>query len=159
MNSNNLHTPAEQRLLTALKQVLECRGFSETFDFSIDEYAENRVCLIKANGDWTVFVGERGRKTGLRKFAFLNLACIQVIDYLALDDVSFRKMCSEFNNKTHKYGSASILRSSHPLGATIKASINKVPARVITTKNGKVVSYDKSKTLNQLVGEKRSEDE
>ena len=158
MNEKNLYTFSEQRTISALKEVLVQYGFSERFDFSIGEYAESRVCLLKAGDKWEVFVGERGEKTSIKRYGELSYACIQVIEFIALDNVSLGKMKRKFSTRIYGYGNttAARRRGSRVARKTVQTNIVGASAYKIITAGGKITSTDKIKSTNKVAAKKQS---
>lgn len=82
-------------LLSSLRTVLRRNGIPGS-EYSVNGYAEQRVCLEPTEVGWEVYIGERGQKFDLTTHRALDDACKQMFVELA-DSVSLRdRMIFEF---------------------------------------------------------------
>lgn len=97
----------ESEIISVLRNILNSFYFSDKLDYSIGRFAENRICLLKDGDKWQVFIGERGMKTDLEEFSYIDLACVNVMNLLASNDRTFSRMKLKFYSsiceKEYKY--------------------------------------------------------
>ena len=77
--------------LMRLKRVLDSNHIDRSM-YSLNGYADERVCLEKFGDGWDVYIGERGIKYDLKHYSSFNTACIRLIEELAESADEERKM-------------------------------------------------------------------
>lgn len=68
---------AQMKYLETLDAVL--KQVYKPWEYSLNGYSEDVLCMEMINGDWVVYRGSRGRKLDVRKYEDLLLACLVYI--------------------------------------------------------------------------------
>lgn len=93
-----LHEPTLiQILMESLRQFDIPDGFC-----SVGEYAEEAVCLEKADSSWIVYEGERGKKYNIKTHRNCREACCDIISRVAQSDDSEKEITDLFLQECEK---------------------------------------------------------
>lgn len=79
------HARRESAYLIPLRHALQNQGISSDL-YSLDGYAEDRICIEKARGYWSIYTGSRGRKLDEKRLASPDAACVALIKKVADSD-------------------------------------------------------------------------
>lgn len=76
--------PSHKTILNVLDRVIEAHQIPGNL-YSLDGYAEDRVCLEKKDGKWLVYTGTRGRMCEKEAYNSVMDACNRMIEKITDD--------------------------------------------------------------------------
>ena len=86
----------EQICINALEET--CIKYEMDNDYSIGVPSEQKVCILKKDDIWEVFIVERGIEFDKTKHKECIDACIQVLNYCSYCNDEFKAASNEFKN-------------------------------------------------------------
>lgn len=84
------------KYLVALRRALKSQDIPQNL-YSLNGYAEDRVCLDNKNCKWTVYIGTRGQKADSVEFNMINEACLDIIGRVTDSVLKEKRVKEKFN--------------------------------------------------------------
>lgn len=92
----------DKTVLYVLDQVIAAHQIPRTL-YSLDGYAEDRVCLEKKPGEWCVYTGIRGRMCEEESYDSVVEACQRMIEKITDDYEEEQSMKLSFSGELQKF--------------------------------------------------------
>lgn len=86
----------EQVCINALEET--CKKYEMENDYCLGSPSEQKICILKKDDIWEVFIVERGIEFDKTKHKECIDACIQVLNYCSYNKEEFELSTNEFKN-------------------------------------------------------------